>query len=70
MIVLWERVEKAVTDDDDDNNNNDNNTGKRHLLSSQPSTMVAAKKNLDNTSVEPNSQYNYLIQTTFNSNHF
>ena len=41
MIVLWERVEKAVTDDDDDDNNN--NYGKRHLLSSQPSTMVAAK---------------------------
>ena len=45
MVVLWERVEKAVTDDDNDNNNDNNdNDGKRHLLSSQPSTMVAAKK--------------------------
>ena len=43
MIVLWERVEKAVTDDDDNDNNND---GKRHLLSSQPSTMVAANKSI------------------------
>ena len=41
MIVLWERVEKAVTDDNDDDNN-----GKCHLLSSQPSTMVAAKNEL------------------------
>ena len=40
MIVLWERVEKAVTDDDDNDDNDDD--GKRHLLSSQPSTMVAA----------------------------
>ena len=42
MVVLWERVEKdderVVTDDDDDNDD-----GKCHLLSSQPSTMVAAK---------------------------
>ena len=41
MVVLWERVEKAVTDDDDDDD--DDADGKRHLLSSQPSTMVAAK---------------------------
>ena len=51
MIVLWERVEKAVTDDDDDDDNDDNNNnyGKRHLLSSQPSTMVAANKWTDST---------------------
>jgi len=43
MIIQWERVgkaservEKAVTDDNDDNNEI------CHLLSSQPSTMVAA----------------------------
>ena len=41
MIIQWERVEKAVTDDDDDDDDNDDEIC--HLLSSQPSTMVAAK---------------------------